>query len=69
MNPERLLGLRLEEAIRRLEAQGIRPAVTISRAPRHPEGRGALRVVRVRENGRELTACAFKQAAWEVDDG
>lgn len=69
MNSERLLGLCLEEAVRRLEAQGIRPAVTISRAPRHSEEEGSLRVVRVREDGRDLTVCAFKRAAWEADDG
>lgn len=56
---EKLLGLPLTEAIRRLDAIGIEPAVTISRAPRRPEGVGAFRVVRVQEEGRRLTVCAF----------
>lgn len=54
-----LLGLPLEEAIRRLRAEGVEPTVDITRAPRRPEGIGALRVVRVSENGRVVTACAF----------
>lgn len=56
---ERLLGLPLEEAVRRLRALGVEPAVLISRAPRRPEGVGAFRVVRVQEDGRKLTVCAF----------
>ncbi len=54
-----LLGLPLEEAIRRLHAMGVEPAVVISSATRRPEGVGWLRVVRVRDGGRELTACYF----------
>ena len=54
-----MLGLPLEEAIRRLDAVGVEPAVIVSRAPRRPEGVGVLRVVRVQDEGRKLTACAF----------
>jgi len=54
-----LLGRPLEEALRQMRSQGVEPAVVISRAPRRPEGVGSLRVVRVRAEGRELTACAF----------
>lgn len=53
------MGLPLEKAIRRLSAEGVEPAVFVSRAPRRPEGVGALRVVRVQEGGARLTACAF----------
>lgn len=59
MSGEHLLGLPLEEAVRRLGALGVEPTVTVSRALRRPEGVGALRVVRVRDGGRELVACAF----------
>ncbi len=55
----RLLGLPLEDAIRRLRAMGVEPAVIVSRAPRRTEGVGALRVVRVRADGAELTVSAF----------
>lgn len=53
------LGLPLDEAILRLGLLGIVPRVTVSRAPRRPEGVGALRVVQQRKGGSELTACAF----------
>lgn len=53
------MGMPLDEAVRRLEAVGIQPAVTISRAPRRPDGVGVFRVVRVQNGGRELTVCAF----------
>lgn len=54
-----LLGLPLEEAVRRSRARGVEPAVVISRAPRRTEEVGVLRVVRVSEDGRVVTACAF----------
>ena len=54
-----LLGLPLEKAILRLRAAGVEPHIEISRAPRRPQQAGALRVIRVREGGRRLTACAF----------
>ena len=62
-----LLGLPLDEAIRRLYACGVEPAVTISRAPRRPEGLGAYRVVQVQAEGREITACAFVDALKETE--
>lgn len=54
-----MLGLPLDEAVERLRAMGIEPRLQITRAPRRPEGTGALRVIRVREEGRELTVAAF----------
>lgn len=68
MSAERLLGLPLEEAVRRLRARGVEPAVTVSRAPRRAESAGALRVVRVRKDGRELTAAAFEDRVKERDE-
>lgn len=59
MSMQRLLGLPLQEALERLRAQGMEPAVIISKAPRRPDEVGAFRVVRVRSGGREITACAF----------
>lgn len=67
MTADALLGLPLDEALRRLDAEGVRPAVTVSRAPRRPEGVGALRVVRVRDGGRQLVACAFVDRVREED--
>lgn len=64
---ETLLGLPLKEALRRLRDQRIEPAVSISRAPRRPEGVGAFRVVRVKDEGRSLVVCAFLQG--EHEDG
>ncbi len=59
MTADSLLGLPLAEALNRLRAAGIEPRVAISRAPRRTEDTGELRVVRVLEEGRALTACAF----------
>lgn len=67
MTANALLGLPLDEAIRRLDAEGVQPAVTVSCAPRRPEGVGALRVVCVREGGRQLIACAFTDLVKEVN--
>lgn len=55
-----MLGLPLEEALRRLDALGVEPTVTESCAPRRNPGEGALRVVRQSEDGSELTVCAFQ---------
>jgi len=63
-----VLGLTLDEAIRRLRGQGVEPAVVVSRAPRRAEGLGALRVVQVKEGGRELTACAFMDKVKETSE-
>lgn len=59
MRQEKLLGYPLTEAVRRLAAEGITPAVSISRAPRRQDDPGVLRVVRVEDGGKRLTACAF----------
>lgn len=60
-----LLGLPLEEALARLRAAGIEPNIIESRAPRRSEGNGALRVVRVKNGGREITVCGFQAALKE----
>lgn len=57
---DELLGLPLETALARLKAQGIVPCIQETCAPRRavrPEG--MLRVVRVGEGGRRLTAARF----------
>ena len=52
MRPEELLGLPLEEALRRWEAAGRpAPAVTQTQDPRGARPEGTLRLVRVREGG------------------
>ncbi|MDR0929880.1 MAG: hypothetical protein LBM74_09270 [Oscillospiraceae bacterium] len=68
MNSE-LLGLPLADALTRLRAQGIEPAVLVSRAPRRAEGQGAPRVVRVQQDGRVLTICAFMDLVSEALHG
>ena len=60
-----LLGLPLEKAILRLRAAGVEPHIEISRAPRRPQQAGALRVVRVKNGGREITVCGFQTALKE----
>ncbi len=55
-----VLGMRLEDALALYRAQGMEPAVIITRAPRDSRSGGTLRVVRVREN--ELTVSAFRDA-------
>lgn len=57
-----LLGLPLEEALRRLREAGIEPRVLYTAAP-GGQAEGACRVVRVREEGRELTAARFADQA------
>jgi hypothetical protein len=64
-----LLGLPLAEALDRLRAQGIEPTVLVSRAPRRVEGQGAPRVVRVQQEGRVLTVCAFMDLVSEASHG
>ena len=68
MNAPYVLGLPLEEALLRLEAAGIHPDVEQSRAPRRPDGMGALRVVRTQSGGRRLTVCAFVTDVKDADD-
>lgn len=57
-----LLGLPIEEAVRRLREAGLEPVVRETASPRGvPEG--TLRVIRVRGEGRELTVARFDDAA------
>ena len=59
-----VLGIRLEDAIKRLRAQGITPQVTLTCAPRRMgEEGGELRVIRQNEEGSKLVAAAFRIAA------
>ena len=53
-----LLGLRLEDALKRLEARGMTATVVTTQAPRVTREGGTLRVIRVR--GSELTVSAFQ---------
>ena len=57
-----LLGLPLEEAVRRLREAGVEPRVQYASAP-HVRVGGTLRVIRVR--GEELTAARFEDDARE----
>lgn len=53
-----VLGLPLEEAIRRMEAAGVHPEI-VRTAGRRETAEGTERVVRVSENGRRLTVARF----------
>ena len=59
-----LLGLPLDQALDALKKSGVTD-VKIERyfAPRGEHTRGTLRVVRVRDAGRTLTVCAFRDEA------
>lgn len=57
-----LLGLPLEEAVRRLREAGVEPEVQYASAPQTRQG-GTLRVIRVRGEGKELTAARFEDDA------
>ena len=59
---ETLLGLPLEEAVRRLRGEGVEPEVRYTSALQAREG-GTLRVIRVRGEGKELTAAGYEQNA------
>ena len=57
-----LIGLPLEEALKRLRASGTEPEVQITAAPRYREKRcdpSAMRVLRVSGDGKRLTAAPF----------
>lgn len=55
-----LLGLPCEQALEALRARGIEDVrITEARAPRGGREGGTLRVVRVRDGGRELVAARF----------
>ena len=53
-----LLGLPLEEALRRLEEKGISPEI-LHTAGRREAAEGTQRVIRVSEDGRRLTVARF----------
>lgn len=57
---ERVLGMRLDEALTILHAMGINPAVVTTTEPRNQREGGTLRVIRVREG--EITVSAFQDA-------
>lgn len=63
MRPEELLGMRLEDALEILRAQGEQMQVAQSRGPRVERDGGTLRVVRVRPG--QMTVCAFLDGAPE----
>lgn len=55
-----LLGLPLDQALDRLRALGIQsPQVETTECFRRQASQGELRVVRVEENGRRITAAGF----------
>lgn len=57
---QELLGLSLETALLRLGEMGITPQVDVTCAPRRREdARGELRVVRIAQDGAQLTAARF----------
>ena len=53
-----VLGLPLEEALRRLSEEGISPEIEHTAGFRE-KAEGTLRVIRIRENGRRLTVARF----------
>jgi len=58
---EELLGMRLEDALVLLRAQGEEPEIVQSRGVRVERSGGTLRVVRVRPG--QVTVCAFLDGA------
>ncbi|MEG0766733.1 MAG: hypothetical protein RR482_03365 [Clostridia bacterium] len=57
---QQLLGRSLQDALALLQAKGIAPVrVVQSCAPRRDPHIGVMRVVRIQEEGRLLTVCAF----------
>ena len=60
---KQVLGLDLEEALRRLRAMGGEPEVVTACAPGTSREGGTLRVIRVR--GNEITVSAFQDAIRE----
>ena len=53
-----VLGLPLDEALRRLRAEGIEPEI-LHTAGFREKAEGTLRVIRIWENGRRLTVARF----------
>ncbi|MBR6955155.1 MAG: hypothetical protein IKH77_09005 [Clostridia bacterium] len=63
MRPEELLGLPLEEALRRWAEAGEKaPVVETTADPRHPERQGTPRLVRVQRETGVWTAAVFRDA-------
>ena len=54
-----LLGLELSRAQELLRAEGVRPDVTVTRAPKRAQDEGVLRVVYASDGGERLTASPF----------
>ncbi len=63
---EKVLGMRLEDALKILRAMGIEPAVVTTTAPRTQREGGTLRVIRVRDG--EITVSAFQDAINTVSE-
>ena len=64
-----LLGLTLEDALRALHAEGREETqVTEIHAPRGNTPRGTLRVVSVRNDGRELVCARFPDTVKEEEN-
>ena len=61
---EKVLGMRLEDALKILADMGIEPNVVTTVAPRNQREGGTLRVIRVREG--EITVSAFQDAVNQV---
>ena len=53
-----VLGLPLEEAVRRLKSEGIEPEI-LHTAGRREAADGTQRVIRISEDGRRLTVARF----------
>ena len=54
-----LLGLPLQDVLKTLAARGVKRPEIITVSGRNPTERGEERVIRIRENGRELTVARF----------
>lgn len=54
-----LLGLPLDDVIKELAARGVKKPQIITISGRNPAERGEDRVIRIRENGHELTVARF----------
>ena len=60
MKPEDLIGLEIDRAIGCLKRSGCgNYSIRITKAPRRPDGVGALHVLKVDEAKKEITVCAF----------
>lgn len=57
---EQVLGMRLEDALTLLRAEGIDPKIVTTTEPRNQREGGTLRVIRVRKG--EITVSAFQDA-------